>query len=293
MNRFNHFPPSSGNGHHPQRLDTNGHVKPILGIAFSGGVVRGFVHIGVLQALEEARIPISLVGGASAGALIGYCFAAGLKASHLIEISKNLKWFRFLRPTFSRRGFFTFKPMEKWLINIMEDLDFSELVRPLVVAATDLDRGESVLIHSGKVARAIHASCAVPGFIKPVALQGKHLVDGGVTNNLPVDAVRQMGANYVIGVDVFDPHPIPILGPISVGMRAAQILVRNTNNGRKGADCLISPDLSHFSFARFREKERLIEAGYEATWAKIPEIKEILEHGVPLKKSAWQEHIEI
>ena len=244
-----------------------------IGIAFSGAVVRGFVHIGVLQALEEANIRPTYWGGASAGSIIAYLAAAGLNAEQILTTSKQISWFRMIRPILSRMGIVSFQPLEKLLVQQLGDLHFEDLANRLVVSTTDLESGEPVLFKKGPIAPAVHASCAVPGVAQPVSHAGHQaLIDGGVTNNTPSGSVRELGADYVIGVDVFAPHRRRFGGPVRVGLNAMEIMVRNSNRGPQQADCLISPDLSDVSFYRFGQKQRMIDIGRRETEKHLDEI---------------------
>ena len=141
---------------------------------------------------------------------------------------------------------------------------------------------QQVLMDSERAQRlfatAVRASCSVPGFVNPVQLDGRWYCDGGVADNLPVDAVRQMGADFVIGVDLFVPHYSRRLGPLGAGSAAIQTLVRLSGGGFKDADCLIQPDISGHSYLDFSRKksEQYIALGAAAAQKAIPGLKAIL-----------------
>lgn len=245
-----------------------------LGIALSGAAVRGFVHLGILQSLEEEGIKPNFLGGSSAGSLIAYLYSAGLTTAQILKLAKNISWFSMIRPIFSSLGFISFKPIEQLLTSHLGNLHFEDLATPLIVSASDLDTGKPVLFNSGPVAPAVHASCAIPGLVRPVKFGGyKQLVDGGVTNNTPSEAVRSIGAEYVVAVDVFAPHKRKFAGPIGVGINAVEIMVRNSNLGTDNVDCLIAPDLSDVSFNRFSQKQRMIDIGRKEAEKHIDTIK--------------------
>ncbi len=248
-----------------------------LGIALSGAAVRGFVHLGVFQALEEEGIHPQFLGGSSAGALIGYLFAAGLNSQNILGATKGISWLRMARPILSRKGIISFKPMEQFLERFLGQLHFQDLATPLVISASDLDSGKPVILTEGAVAPAVHASCAIPGLVRPVAHAGyQNLADGGVTNNTPSAAVKQLGADYVVGVDAFAPKRRRFAGPIGVGLNAVEIMVRNSNLGTKDSDCLIAPDLSDISFGRFGQKQKMLDIGRREAEKHIDTIKEAL-----------------
>lgn len=249
-----------------------------VGLALSGAAVRGFVHIGVMQTLEEADIEIDYVGGSSAGAIIAYLKAAGLCVKDLLEISTKIGWVKMVRPVASRMGVLSFKPLENFLVHLLGDLHFEDLSTPLVISTTNLDTGMAVLFDSGPIAPTVHASCAIPGMIRPVNHAGySNLVDGGVANNTPASAVKSIGANYVIGVDAFAPHKRRFAGPLGIGINAIEIMVRNSNQGPRTSDCLIAPDLSHISFGRFDQKQKMIDIGRREAEKHIDQIKAFIE----------------
>lgn len=246
--------------------------SPTVGIALSGGIVRGFVHLGVLQVLDESDIPLDIVGGSSVGALIGYLMAAGLSLSEIDQLSSDLGWGKMASPIIPFNGLVSFEKLERWLVELLGDLYFEDLVRPFVVSATDMETCEPYSINSGRVAPAVRASCSVPGFVAPTWVEGHLLADGGVTKNTPGEAVRAMGADYVIGVDVFYPSNHRVLGPLRYGLRAVEMMVQRSGNGREETDCLIIPELGEATFFDFRQREALIAAGRTAAEAKLEEI---------------------
>lgn len=248
--------------------------KPKIGLALGGGVVRGFAHLGVLQVLEEEDIKIDVVGGASAGALIGYCFAAGMRLEQLIALTDKINWLRLASPVWPKYGFVSFDKLETWLIDLLGDLHFSDLARPFVVMTSDIDTGEAYAINSGRVAPAVRASCSVPGFVEPAELHGRRLVDGAVANNLPTKAVRHLGADYVIGVDVFQHSSRRPLGPLATGVAAMELMIQHTGrSGMDHAECIITPSLEGQTYINFHQRDQLMELGRAAARASLPEIR--------------------
>lgn len=254
----------------------NGRLR--IGLALSGGVARGPVHVGVLSVLEQEGIPIKFVAGASAGALVGAAYCAGVSLEELRELSANLGWRNVATPTWPRYGLVSFAKMEDLIINLVGDIDIRDLAIPFTAVVTDLDRGEQVALHEGRLATAVRASCSVPGIVSPVEINGRCYCDGGVTDNLPVDIVRQMGADFVIGVDLFVPSFRRSLGPLGAGSAALQTLIRQSGGGLKEADCLITPDISGQSYLNFSRKQskQYIAQGAAAAQRVIPGLKAIL-----------------
>lgn len=243
-----------------------------IGIALSGGVVRGFAHIGVLEVLEEEGLELEIVGGASAGSLIGYSYAAGMTIGRIREMADQLDWWRLGKPVWPRSGLITFQQLEEWLVSTLGDFHFSDLARKFVVMTSDIDTGEAYAITSGRVAPAVRASCSIPGLVEPVELHGRRLVDGAVANNLPTKAVRHLGADYVIGVDILKHTHRRALGPLGTGIAAVELMLGQSGSGMEHAECIIRPNLEYQTYIDFRKRERLIELGREAAVASLPEI---------------------
>ena len=246
--------------------------RPKVGLALSGGVARGPVHIGILAVLEREGIPIDCVAGVSAGSLVGSAYCAGLQISELRALACQTGWRTVAALTWPCQGLISFAKMEPFLENMLGELDIRDLSIPFAVVATDMRRGEQVILREGRLATAVRASCSVPGFVVPVEQDGRLLCDGGISDNLPVDAVREMGADYVIGVDLFVPNK-PKWGLLGMGAIAVETLVRQSGGGYKDADCLIVPDLSGQTYFRFSKADEYIAIGEAAAEAAIDEIK--------------------
>ncbi len=278
-------PSSATNMERPSLPDDTHHStlspsRPKIGLALSGAVMRGAVHIGVLAALERAAIPIDYVAGVSAGALVGVLYCAGMSIARIEAIAATLRWRNIASLTWPSQGFFSFTKMEAWLINQLGDLHFADLQRPFAVVATDLGKGEPVVFTEGRLAPIIRASSSVPGIVTPAKLEGRFLGDGGVSNNLPVSAARALGADYVIGVDLFVPTIRRKWGPFGFGFAAIETLVRRSGGGIDSADCLISPPaLAGASYTRMKQTPALIEIGKAATEEKLHQLQAVLEAG--------------
>lgn len=243
-----------------------------VGLALGGGVVRGMAHIGVLSVLEEAGIPIDYVAGTSAGSLVGAIYCAGYSTTQIKENAMRLRWWHLLRPVWPRQGFFSFDLMERWLVRTLGDLTFSDLKIPFAAVATDLERAAPVWLRQGRLAPAVRASCSVPGIFTPVRLDGLVLGDGSLADTVPVDVLRLMGAQYVIGVDIFIASIRRGWGAFGMGVNALEILVERAGGGIDRADCLIAPALRGESYLRFSQRERIYRLGEQAAREKLPAI---------------------
>jgi NTE family protein len=235
-----------------------------IGLALSGGISRGPAHVGVLNVLTALDVPIDCVTGVSAGSIVGAVYCAGLPLEQMNELALEIGWRRIARLVWPRRGFIHFKKLERLLIDLIGDVEFDDLRIPFAVGVTDLLTGEPMMINEGRVASAVHASCAVPGFVEPVERAGRLLGDGGVSCNLPGKQIRALGADYVIGVDLMQPHLRRRLGPFRFGALALETLIQRSGGGLDAVDCLIQPTLAGFNSLMFNRAAYLIERGEAA-----------------------------
>jgi NTE family protein len=178
--------------------------SPSIGVALSGGGVRGLSHLGILQVLEEAEVPIDFLAGTSMGGLVAGLYAAGVPLGKLIAVSERTGISDFAARDQQWRGLFGHQKMERFLVDVLgrADVTFEDLNIPITVVATDIETGEAVFLREGPLIPALMATSAYPILFSPVYHQGRWLVDGGVVNNFPVDVVRHMGADRVLGVTV-------------------------------------------------------------------------------------------
>jgi NTE family protein len=222
--------------------------------------------------LVENQIPIDYVAGTSMGAMIGAAYCAGVEVPQLIDIAAETGWLTISSPTWPRHGLLSFAKMEQWVYDTIGDVDVRDLPIPFAAVATDIATGERVIMREGPLAKVIRASCSVPGVVEPLEFEGRFLTDGGISDNLPDYAARLLGADYVIGVDVFAPAFRSFLGPVGAMLAAVETLVQHAGGGDLDADCLIIPDLVGKSFVRLSRYMELIDAGKQATLELLPSI---------------------
>lgn len=249
-----------------------------VGLALSGGVARGPVHVGVITALERAGIPIDAIAGASAGALVGAAYCAGLEVPQLRKLAVDSNWTTVAGLSRSRHGLISFAKMEPYLQDLVGDVDICDLAIPFTAVVTDMAHGIPIYLRRGRLSTAVRASCSVPGVISPVMIDGHLCCDGGVTDNLPVTAVRALGVDYVIAVDLFVPIYHERLGVLGDLAAAVELLVRHAGGGYYQADCLIEPAIAghnYFNFSR-RKSEQYIALGEAAAERMIPTIQAAL-----------------
>lgn len=262
-----------------------------IGLVLGGGAARGVAHVGVLQALEENGIYPSVITGTSVGALVGGLYAAGVSSLRLAALVREIKWLDLVSvrlPTVNwsdlartiPMGLVDLDKMIDWINQVVGGpVDIQQLNLPFAAVATDLLSGEIVVMNEGPLAPAIRASCSVPGVFTPYHRNGRLLVDGVVVNNLPVTVAQNLGADYVIAVDL-----LPLMGHaqveprnvVELSMTALFMLARATQIEQELADVLISPAITHINLADLNAGEELLAAGRQAAEAALPRIQAAL-----------------
>jgi len=295
----------------------NAGEKPKLGLALSSGGARGLAHVGVLQVLEENGVEIHAISGASMGAYVGALWAAGFSGSDLAKLAEEMhdrrQLWKLADPIFPpMRGLFHGLKAKAHLERSLGDLRFEDLERKLLVITADLDTKERLVLRSGRIADAVHASCAMPGIIAPVMLNGRRCVDGGIVDPIPVGALRKFAeVDKVIAVSVIpsfeevdagmyrgddDQAPSPslpcrlissinrninflakgnIVDTFRQSIRCAQ--VRIAHDSLKRADIALRPDHFCAPWNDYSNFGRFIEAGRKVALAHLPEIRALLE----------------
>ncbi|MGD9874468.1 MAG: patatin-like phospholipase family protein [Kiritimatiellia bacterium] len=186
-------------------------MKPVLrrkcriGLALGGGAARGWAHVGVLQALEEAGLEVACVAGTSAGAMVGAVYASG-RLSDMETLAQQTDWrkvlYYFSDISFARAGLVDGDKVCRMLRKYISARNIEDLPLPFRAVATDIMTGEEVVLNRGEIIEAVRASISFPGIFTPVKIENRLLVDGGMVNPVPVSAVREMGADFVIAVDL-------------------------------------------------------------------------------------------
>lgn len=248
-----------------------------MGLVLSGGVARGIAHIGVIKVLEKYKIPVDFIAATSSGALIGVLYAAGMRINQMEKAALRLGWSRLISVVMARHGLVSSDEMQKFIIKNVGDLKFSDLKIPFAVVATDLRTGREVVLREGKVAPAVASSCSVPGVFVPIKHGEDLLIDGGLSNNVPSSVAKNMGANFIIAIDVV---PGQNLGEtpknaLQIFGRAFDLAIKKLSiQGRQMADVLIEPEIPQdIMHVDVDKAKRLIEIGERATEGRILEIK--------------------
>ncbi|MFA5628715.1 MAG: patatin-like phospholipase family protein [Dehalococcoidales bacterium] len=272
--------------------------KKKVGIALGGGAARGMAHIGVLERLEKENIPIDIIAGTSAGAIVGALFAKGMSAAEIkrevLDIDLLKRW-KLIDVGLPKTGFIGGKKLMAMLQSYIGDIDFSELKMPFTCTATDILSGEEVVIDKGPVIEGVRASIAVPIVFAACERNGRFLVDGGLVDQVPVDLVRDMGADIVIAVSVsprmpnvnkrvtIDEAPSDNKGKTkkpnmyTIMMNHMGIINSQTTTASlERADIVIEPRLTGISFTDFKKAEQCITEGDFAAIDAMLEIKRLL-----------------
>jgi len=280
--------------------------RPKIALVLSGGGARGGAHVGVLKVLEEKKIPIDLIVGTSMGAFVGGLYAAGKTPEQIENMLVTTDWEQYIRTDFVREdttmrkkereyhyqgklslgvnakdeivlptGVFNRQPMLQKYQYELQDVanvkDFDNLFVPFRSVATNIKNGDRVVLDKGSLAKAIYASTAIPGGFQPINIDGIDLVDGGISDNIPISVAKEMGADIIIAVDVsenFDKE-IDVSSYLTVVGQLMNILMRKNANESiatlKEQDILITPDLKGFSGLDVDKYSEIIQTGVDAT----------------------------
>ncbi|MEM7652285.1 MAG: patatin-like phospholipase family protein [Pseudomonadota bacterium] len=287
--------------------------RPKIGLALSGGGALGATHIGVLKVLEENRIPVDCIAGTSMGAIVGGLYATGMRANQLETTLKAIDWREMFtdRPPRKQRdfrrkledegGLLPYKigiggdkpalprgiilgqeltlALRALSVNASAVKDFDRLAIPFRAVAADIETGKTVVLDDGDLATAMRASMAVSGVFPPVDIGGRLLVDGGLSNNLPIDVVREMGADIVIVVDIptkLKPREELSSASAIIAQSLSVMISRSSEQQLEtmtDRDILIQPDLGDASSASFELIAEMIQPGVEATRAQLDRLR--------------------
>ncbi len=250
---------------------------PRIGLALGGGAARGFAHVGVIQVLEEAGVRPSFVIGTSAGSLVAAIYASGRSGAQLQQIAEDMEeasltdW---TLPLF-RRGMLRGDALARYVNQQVGMRPIEAMEIALGIVATDLHSGDSIVFRRGDTGLAVRASSAIPALFQPVRIGGRDYVDGGLVAPVPVRFAREMGADFVIAVDISSgPAGTGADGMLQVLMQTFSIMGKSINALElRGADVVVRPVLTDVGSTDFAARRRSIEAGRAAMLAAWPALK--------------------
>ena len=246
---------------------------PQIGLALGGGFARGITHVGVLRVFEQNGIEIKYLSGVSAGSIVAAGYASGTSLPDIERIARKMRFKDVASWTPSKLALADSVRMTGFLQRLLKVHTFEEMVIPLAIVASDLATGDSAVFRGkGDALLPIRASCAYPGMFPPIRLDGRILVDGMVTMDVPAPPLRTMGATHVIAISL--PSPAAAFDPqdmLSVVSRSFQVLTQRTESQwRRSADLVLSPDVRNVGWDGFENSDKLIEAGEKAARAALP-----------------------
>ncbi|MGA1821679.1 MAG: patatin-like phospholipase family protein [Thermoplasmatota archaeon] len=279
-----------------------------IGLALGGGAARGMAHLGVIDVLEENDVPIDLVVGTSIGSIIGAAYCSG-QHGDLEEFARHVdlwKMISFFDVKLPRHGLLNGEVATKFLLEEIELPEIQDLPVPFAAVACDLDTGERVVLDRGSCFQALRASSAVPGLFEPVKVGKRFLVDGGLVDPIPVDVAREMGADFVIGVDLnhymlearaekrevgpatpptgvlkrmeqkFGPFknevPPPIFEILLDSIYIMEKRISDSNARTMPPDIMLAPELGEINFLDFFKAEKAIDLGRKETEKRLGRI---------------------
>ncbi len=253
--------------------------KPHLALAFGGGGVRGFMHLGVIKALEEAGIRAELVTGTSAGSIAAALYASGKSYHEIEQLMRQLQRSDIVDLHLSVEGVIAGHALSEWIESASGYQKIENLPIPLGVSVTDLETPEALFVTSGDLGDAVRTSASVPGAFSPVESEGRFYVDGGVFSLVPVRLARAMGADIVIGIDILCTR-FPYAQDDGIHAMLSTFRLQSCKIGAEEmaeADLLIRPDFEPESEISLASGDAGIEAGYAAMKAALPQLKALMQ----------------
>lgn len=244
-----------------------------IGLALGGGAVLGAAHIGVLKALHEKKIKISHISGTSIGALVGALFAYGKDWEEIQSIALEMSWMDITGISLSRYGLLSNKKLGELLTKYIGNRQIEDAGIPLAIVTTDIHTGQKVVFRKGSVSRAVIASTCIPGIFEPININGQWLMDGGIVENIPVRTCFDIGAQYVIGVDLngkqTGKNPQNI---IDIIVNSFLFMMQQSDISQsKQANLTIRPDLSAYNWTHTDHVPEMIRQGYKETLSALSE----------------------
>lgn len=247
-----------------------------IGLSLGAGGAKGLAHIGVLQVLLREGIHIDYLAGTSIGALIGASFAAGNDIEMMAKLATRFNQSLIVDVTLPRLGLLKGQKAMELIKLLTHNKNFDQLNIPFAAVATDVERGEVVIFREGNVAQAVRASISIPGVFRPVRYMGRLMVDGAVSERMPVNILKEMGADYIIGVDLksWPQKKTEVRNIYEVIMQSIDILENLAfKNYINLVDTLIAPNLSSIGTSDYAKGEECITLGRAAAEMQIQQIK--------------------
>ena len=250
-------------------------VKIRIGLALGGGAAKGFAHIGVIKMLEASGIHPDVVAGTSAGSVVGALYASGMSPFQMQETAFELDEAKIRDVRLFSGGLIEGRKLQDYVNQLVQNRPIEALKLPFAAVATQLESGQRTVFVRGNTGQAVRASSSIPGVFEPTTINGKHYVDGGVVSPVPVDAARQLGADFVIAVDISSkPSGRNPVGMANIVSQSISIMGRQLGAQEMArADVVLRPKLSGIGATDFAQKNQAILDGERAALAAIPTIR--------------------
>ncbi len=239
-----------------------------VGLALSGGGARGFAHLGVFKALEEAGVNVDMLSGASAGSIAAAFYAYGYSPEETLDIFENTNILKLVWPAFSVTGLLNIQKTESVYQKYLKEDSFEKAKIPLYISTTNLNEGKAQMFNSGSLRQAVMASCCIPFIFDPVKIGDDYFVDGGILNNMPTEVLKENDCDFIIGINAVPVVKEPNLsGPKRMIERVSVLaLSANVAASSKLCDLYIMPsELRNFGTFDFKKSRELYDIGYEYT----------------------------
>ncbi len=243
-----------------------------LGLALGSGGAKGFAELGVLRAFEENGIEFDVVGGTSIGSVVGASYAEGFTSNDILGLLKGVDYSEFTNLFMMRMDM---TGMYRVLEKTLGGKNIEELKKPYIAVATEVESGDERVFKSGSVSQAICASCSIPPFFKPMIIEGERFVDGAFSNSVPADRVKELGADYVIAVDLSSHQPPSLLSKFIPTYKGK--VEKPWEKGYEFCDTMIHPDLSKFQSISFGSWAEMYDIGYNTAISLMPKILKDIE----------------
>jgi NTE family protein len=253
-----------------------------IGLALSGGGARGFAHLGIAQYLYEQNIRPDMISGTSAGAIAGAFLAAGYEPKRTMEIISDINFLKFFRPAMSWSGLVNLEKISDILKEYFPENSFEDFKIPLVIATTNFNKGENVNFDSGELIKPLLASASIPVIFKPIIIGDESYVDGGITNNLPVNVLKSH-VDFTIGVNVNPVGHSNQNGNMKEVLERTMLMIINyqTKEQAKLCDIFIEPQaLSPYKVFSLSKAQEIYKIGYECAeqiFSNLPEDHPLIE----------------
>lgn len=244
-----------------------------VGLALSGGTAKTIAHIGVLEALEDAGIPVACIAGTSGGAIVGALYAAGFSIPELKALARSVRWNKLARLSVPRLGILSNDTVHRFLSDLLGPRTFDSLEIPLAVVGTNLLTGERAILKEGSVALAARVSSTIPYLFAPVEINDEMFVDGGLVEFLPLAALRDTFApDVLVGVNLGMRGRLPRpRNLIQMSMLVGTVVARQTLKRTEPlADVIIRPDTRLFHPFDLDASQALIEVGRQGALDEVP-----------------------